>query len=85
MDIERIFAAEVCRAEREAAKASAAGCAATASDHGIALADLWAVGRALGLDKDRIAAVRDKNVAYDKIGDPRPRPFDHRKVAALRR
>ncbi len=80
MDFEQIFAAAVFSAEKEAAEACI-----TASDViEEARSDLWAMGRAHGLERDDIQAIADRYVFWDEQDRPWPRKdIDWGNVVAL--
>jgi hypothetical protein len=85
MDIERLFAAAVFNAERDAAKAGKHGHQTMASDLvTAALIDLWGRGAADGLTSKQLDEIADRYVVYDPDGKPWPKPFDRDNVVALR-
>jgi hypothetical protein len=84
MDAEQTFAAEVFRAEQDAAKVCARGHPQTTSDIVTsALIDLWGRCAVQGLSSKAIQAIADKYVRVDESGKSWPRAFDRGNVVAL--
>jgi hypothetical protein len=85
-NVERLFAADIFEAERNAATATAGGLLRSDCDVIYdAIFDLQACGAAFGNTKQEIEAIVDRYVLWDSHGNPQPRSVDRSNVVILRK